>query len=57
MLALISGIKSSTTLSYIIHCTMKTSFTSLSNIIFFFGTNRWPYPFLDLSSSYAPLWY
>lgn len=19
--------------------------------------NRWPYPFLDLSSQYAPLWY
>ena len=24
---------------------------------FFFLKNRWPYPFLDLSSPYAPLWY
>jgi hypothetical protein len=32
-------------------------YTLLSNTSFLSWKQRWPYPFLDLSSSFAPLWY
>lgn len=56
MLALISGI-SLCFLVFVQLLRKKTHYTSLSNVSLLVLKNRWPYPFLDLSSSYAPLWY
>lgn len=39
---------------YPYRCLLIVHYIYTFSFLFF---NRWPYPFLDLSSSYAPLWY